>query len=181
MLSLVLTGPEATGKTALSQALQQQQPLWPLVPEYARYYFERHQQPQHYQSQDLIYIAQIQQRLENQIRINSQKHQAQVHLICDTDLLVIEVWWEVRYASPAPLWIQKAWREGPWPRFYLLCYPDLPYQADPQREHPKLSDRLDIFERYWAKLEASPHEFRLIRGSNRFAQAWAAVAEKTKL
>ena len=99
----ILTGPESCGKTTLATALAG---YWsaPLVEEQARSYLlekGRDNPDFHYQEEDLLRIAERQLEAENHAL---EQHPAR--LICDTDLLVLMVWSEVKYGKCEP-WIQK--------------------------------------------------------------------------
>jgi hypothetical protein len=70
-------------------------------------------------------------------------------LVCDTDLLVIKIWSEVRFQECHP-WIERQLHLHPYDLF-LLCKPDLPWEADPLRENPH--DRDQLYELYVNALE----------------------------
>ncbi|MDX1667117.1 MAG: ATP-binding protein [Saprospiraceae bacterium] len=127
-----MTGPESSGKTTLSRQLADHyQTAW--VPEYARTYLERLDRP--YRRADLLEIAKEQWRRQEEFA-----SRARELVICDTGLLVMKIWWEEKYGSCHP-WIQQRLiddRES----LYLLCRPDLPWEADPMRENPHDRDRL---------------------------------------
>ena len=83
--------------------------------------------------------------------------------VCDTDLQTICIWWQERY-GPVPRWLSEAYAGAlaERSRIYLLCRPDIPWQSDPQREHPYDRDRL--FELYLADLEARNATYRIVEG-----------------
>ena len=90
--TIVVTGPESTGKTTLTEALALQlNATW--IPEYARSYIEKLQRPYHYQ--DLENIAQHQ--------IHQEKKYSKIAnngiLLMDTWLIVTKVWFEVVYGN----------------------------------------------------------------------------------
>jgi nicotinamide riboside kinase len=64
----------------------------------------------------------------------------------------------------------------------LLCAPDLPWQADPLREHPELEMRQEFFEVYQQLTEASGFPWILISGetAERLSAAIRAVADLEK-
>jgi nicotinamide riboside kinase len=91
-------------------------------------------------------------------------------LVCDTDLLVIQVWWQERFGElPEELIALLAARSE---RAYLLVQPDLPWAEDPLRENPLDRDRL--FAVYQALLDADRMPHRVIGGSGE-ARLEAAV------
>ncbi len=163
MLKIVITGPESSGKTTLAQALAEHYQV-PWVAEYARTYIEQLTQP--YQEEDLLAIAQGQvQREDEQAQTNPRL------LICDTSLLVIYVWSHYRYGRCHP-WIEDQLAQRPVDH-YLLCFPDLPWQPDPQRENP--NDRPELFVRYEEALREKPHTIVAGQGNARLEIATNAI------
>src|SRR5690606_21267744 len=93
------TGPEYSGKTTLAQALSVELAA-PLVLEASRDYLTAlyTQQPgTSYTEDDLLAIARLQLQREQEALAAGPRH-----LICDTDLLVILIWSEVRYGRCTP-------------------------------------------------------------------------------
>jgi len=131
---LVTTGPESSGKTTLatqlSQALQA-----PLVTEASRDYLSdlyRRQPGIRYTQQDLLEIARMQHAREQQALQTKPQW-----LVCDTDLLVIVIWSEVRFGNCEPALLQLFQAAlATNKRTYLLCDPGIPWQPDPLRENP---------------------------------------------
>ena len=127
---VTIVGPECTGKTDLSTFLAAQfQTVW--VPEYARAYLNKLNHP--YEVSDLTKIAHGQVRLEEEWMQDANRV-----LICDTNLLVVKIWSESKYGTcdPEILKLHKS-------RHYdllLLTHTDLPWENDPQREHPDKRD-----------------------------------------
>lgn len=119
-------GPECTGKTDLSKFLSDHyKTTW--VEEYARAYLNKLGRA--YQQHDLTKIAHGQIRMEDE-RLND----ANKVLICDTNLLVVKVWSEFRFGTCDKEILQRmAERKYD---LYLLTHIDIPWQDDPQREHP---------------------------------------------
>jgi NadR type nicotinamide-nucleotide adenylyltransferase len=131
---ICVIGPECTGKTDLSQYLAKHfQTAW--VPEYARGYISKliHE----YQQGDLIKIAHGQTRMEDEWLYEANKV-----LICDTNLLTIKIWSEHKYGNCPPEILTR--HESRQYDLYLLCYIDVPWEDDPQREHP------DKREHFWS-------------------------------
>ena len=167
--TLCLTGPESTGKTTLAKALAEHLGAV-LVPEMAREYLAREflEGKLDYESSDLLEIARRQMAAEAEARETTDGL-----IICDTDLLVIQVWWEEKYgALPEELSQAMSAQSG---RSYLLLRPDVDWVADPQRENPLDRDRL--FARYQTILAAGEHPYRTVagRGAERMARAMVAI------
>lgn len=121
-----------------------------------------------YDRADVLDIARLQAAAEAQALYS----EAEL-IVCDTDLTVIQVWWEEKYgALPQELNVALAERSE---RAYLLMQPDLPWAADPLRENP--DDRARLFERYQRLLAASPFPYRVVSGTDdaRWTSALAAV------
>lgn len=157
----VTTGPESSGKTTLAEQLSATLNA-PLVAEASRDYLTdlyRRKPGYHYQPDDLLQIA----RLQHERELRALQHNP-AQLVCDTDLLVIVIWSEVKYGKVDPalarLFEESLATTG---RAYLLCDPRIPWQPDPLRENPH--DRNALFERYMAKLKALGAEFTIVTGS----------------
>lgn len=136
---VAIIGPESTGKSTLSELLAKHyQTVW--VPEFARTYIER--LPGEYEEHDLLQIAKGQIAAEEEKLLIAQNNL----LFCDTDLYVIKVWSEHKYNNCHP-WIlqQIATRRYD---LYLLTDIDIPWQNDPQREHPEPAMRKYFYNIY---------------------------------
>ena len=150
MLKIIITGPESSGKTTLCKALSKHFNL-PFSKEYARTYIDALDRD--YIMDDLLLIAKGQ--LESEF--NSQ--------LLDSDLITIKIWSEYKYGS-CDKWIfdqieiQKTEK-----RFYLLCKPDIPWQADNQRENP--NDREALFKIYKEELDDLGHKYFIVEGGDR--------------
>lgn len=155
----VLTGPESCGKSTLAELLASH---WQarLVPEVARQYLA--QKPS-YGKSDLLAIAQRQQQLEIDVLSRSP-----TRLICDTDLLVIMIWSEVKYGECDP-WIIDTFKSSQevatTRRLYCLCDHHLPWEPDPLRENP--DNRDELFELYKHKLEYYQLDYFVAKGTPR--------------
>lgn len=163
-LIICLTGAECTGKTTLARELADALQT-PLVAEVSRDYLAGRAS---YGPEDVLAIARAQMAAEQAALKQS------CLVVADTDLTVIQVWWEVRYGALHP-WIAQALEERS-PRCYLLPAPDLPWEFDPLRESPH--DRPRLHERYRQILQAGPFPVAEVTGAGpaRFQQAHAAVA-----
>jgi NadR type nicotinamide-nucleotide adenylyltransferase len=165
MLKVAITGPESTGKSTLSEKLAQQyNTVW--VPEYARAYIEQLDRP--YTLQDIEVIAKGQLALEKHM-----EQDAGQILFVDTDLLVIKIWSEHAFGQ-CPDWVLQQLKRQDY-NLYLLMGVDLPWEPDPQREHPHL--RQYFYEWYKRELEALQVPFVEISGqhASRLEQAMRHV------
>ena len=152
MTKIAIVGPESTGKSTLaSQLAHHYRTGW--VPEYAREYIDQLNRP--YREEDLLIIARRQVEMEEAY---SQKFPL---LFCDTTLLVIRIWSEYKYgrcrAEIKDLMSDRSYDH------YLLTHIDLPWEDDPQREHPEA--REELFLLYHKALEGINKPFTLISGT----------------
>jgi len=164
--TVCLTGPESAGKTTLAQMLGEHFAV-PVVPEVARDYLEDRSD---YSPADLLEIARQQRALEREMR-----NRFRGMLVCDTDLLVIAVWWQEKFGElPAELSDALSCRS---PRVYLLTRPDIDWVPDPLRENR--FDRERLFERYRAELEESKFRYVVVEGQGdaRLQSALVALDE----
>lgn len=129
---VAVVGPECTGKSDLSEFLASHYNTeW--VPEYARGYLDNLVRP--YEQHDLLTIAHGQLRLEDKY-----ENTCSELMICDTNLYVIKVWSEFKFGSCHPEILRYiASRKYD---LYLLTQIDLPWVADPLREHPEKREEL---------------------------------------
>jgi NadR type nicotinamide-nucleotide adenylyltransferase len=129
---VVVIGPECTGKSELSAFLgEQYNTVW--VPEYARTYIDGLSRP--YAQADLTKIAVGQLELEDEYALR-----ANGILVCDTNLYVIKIWSEFKFGN-CDQRIVDLIRARPYD-LYLLTYVDIPWENDPQREHPSRREEL---------------------------------------
>lgn len=153
-LVVCLTGPESTGKTAIAEQLAGALAV-PLVPEVAREYLAGRPE---YDQADLLAIARAQLAAEQDALAEGTGL-----VVSDTDLQVIQIWWEERFGDLDP-WLTQALAERS-ARRYLLAAPDLPWEPDPLRESPQERERL--FERYRQALAEGTFPHTEVRGAGR--------------
>lgn len=174
-LVICITGAECTGKTTLAGHLAG----WlqaPLVAEAAREYLTPGRP---YQQSDVLAIARAQLAAEQ-----AALEQGAPVVVADTDLTVIQVWWEEKYGTLDP-WLTAA-LAGRSERRYLLPRPDLPWVFDPLRESPE--DRERLHERYRQLLAADGFPFAEVEGvdegrlgaARRIVQGWLASAGRLR-
>ena len=134
---VVITGAESTGKTTLAQALGNYYSE-PWTHEFVREYagqLDRALQPE-----DLEPIAQGQLATED-----AALEKAQRLIIHDTNLLS-SIIYAKHYFEAKLDWVDQCFKERNY-TLYLLCKPDIPWEADPgQRESPLVRAQFhDIF------------------------------------
>ncbi len=132
------------------------------MPEVSRDYLEQkmaENSKYRYDKDDLLTIARKQVQTE---LTTSFKHPDMV--VCDTDLLVIIIWSEVRFGD-CHSWIletfEKQVERGN--RAYLLCDYDMPWEPDPLRESAET--RPELFRLYQEKLDTYNLDYHIIKGS----------------
>lgn len=152
---IVITGPESTGKSTITQALAKHYNTV-FVPEFAREYLNNLDRT--YEYGDLFIIAKEQIALEDELAKKAQNKL----LFCDTDLLVIMVWSEHKYSKCHP-WIleQLALRKY---SHYFLTNIDFPWAEDPLREHPEPEMRTYFFNLYQEILKQRNLSFTVLSG-----------------
>jgi len=150
LLKIIVTGPESSGKTTLCNALSKHFNL-PFSKEYAREYLNTLKRD--YNPDDLLKIAKGQLQTENGLQL------------LDTDLITLKIWSEYKYGSCDNWILTQIEKQKPENRFYLLCSPDIPWQADKQRENP--NDREELFEIYKQELDDLEHNYFIVEGENR--------------
>ena len=153
MIKVVLTGPESTGKSTIAQQLAEKLDAL-LIPEYAREYID--DLDREYTVDDITEIA-----IEQVDRDNKGVSQYPELMISDTDLLTLKIWSEFKYGTCDP-WIVKN-LDLLLPELYLLMSPDIPWEADPQRENPE--DRDKLFEIYKNELDQLQVPYVIIKGT----------------
>ena len=136
------------------------------VEEYARTYIEQLNRP--YQKHDLDEIARGQ--------LEAEKRKAELAnniLVCDTNLIVIKIWSEYKYGS-CPDWIVEEISESKYD-LHLLTYIDIPWEDDPQREHPDKRDHL--YMKYKEELEFRKFKYVEIKGdmNDRFRTSVSSI------
>ena len=152
MQLVCLTGPESTGKTTLSTQLSDHYgAVW--LPEYARSYLT----DSAYTKEDLLNISREQIAREIDF-VDSSPALG----FLDTDLINIQIWWQVRFGHTPDIVRQGILNQAD--RVYLLLRPDLRWEPDPLRESEMQLDAL--FDRHLAVLKQHGFEFRVVEGVN---------------
>ena len=145
---IVITGPESSGKTTLTKAIAKALNT-DYTEEYAREYLNSNTS---YKQEDLLLIAQGQ--------LQKEKANANQIAIHDTDLITIKIWSEYKYNQCDPWILEQIEQQKSKNRIYLLCKPDIPWEADPLRENP--SNRAELFKIYKKELEYLGHDYFVV-------------------
>lgn len=158
----ITVGPESSGKSTLVHQLAREHSM-PLRDEYARAYLD--QLGREYQHHDLCKIGKHQEFLA---------HQLSGHVVlCDTDVITLLVWEAFAFVGEVSR-LQTVLETYDFDhRYYFLMRPDLPWEPDPQREHPHIDDRERIFAATEKLLIRSQANYQIIDGKeqSRYAAA----------
>jgi NadR type nicotinamide-nucleotide adenylyltransferase len=153
LIRIAITGPESTGKSTLAKQLADYyHTMW--VPEYARKYLDQLNRP--YDEKDLVKIATGQIQAEDEAELSANKF-----LFCDTELTVIKIWSLHKFGKADPFIISEDRKRSY--DFYLLLDIDLPWEYDPQREHPE--KRKYFFDWFEEELKAKGVDYKIIKGN----------------
>jgi NadR type nicotinamide-nucleotide adenylyltransferase len=167
--TVVLTGPESTGKSTLARQLAEQMGgAW--VAEYAREYVETLKRP--YTYEDVMHIY------EHQLGIPDDPRWAgSSFLFLDTDLVILKVWFREVFGK-IPDKMDEIIRNRKID-LYLLCRPDIPWVYDPVRENPGRR-REALFTRYERELQQAGLPYAVVggEGEERLKSALAAVRKR---
>ena len=155
MLKIAVLGPESTGKTMLAEQLAAHFKS-PWIPEYAREYVENLITPYTYNDVCSIALKQIEQEQEIEKHYPSAEY-----VFFDTDLIITKVWFSYCYGN-VPDFLIKQLNTGFFD-LYLLCSTDLPWVADPVREHGL--DRDFFFNWYKNEIEQTGKPCVIVSGT----------------
>jgi nicotinamide riboside kinase len=170
--TIVVTGPESTGKSLISEYLSNKLDI-PWIPEYAREYISEINRP--YTYSDVEHIA------KSQILQLSEKEQLNLpFLILDTWLIITKVWFEEVFGK-YPAWIDIELANHKID-LYLVCIPDIPWIPDPVRENGG-EKREYLLSRYLEEIKKTGSNFVLISGvgESRYNNALFEVKKHFKI
>ncbi|MEM8928589.1 MAG: ATP-binding protein [Bacteroidota bacterium] len=158
LVKIVLYGPESTGKTTLAKQLAERyNTVW--VPEYARDYLQKKwdETQEICTLEDLIPIAEGQMAAEN-----LRAKQANMVLICDTDILVTKVYSEAYFDGYCdPILEENALKNSY--DLYFLTGIDVPWVQDDLRDRP--NERQLMFNLFKTALEKYRRTFIILEGT----------------
>ncbi|NDV47257.1 ATPase [Paludibacter sp. 221] len=168
MNRIAIIGPESTGKSELTKKMAGHYGA-PWVEEYAREYIQQLDKP--YDFSDVLAIAQKQ--VEQELFYEKEYTGTSEYVFFDTELIITKVWFEYCYHT-TPDFVEERIQKGFFD-FYLLCYPDLPWEADPVREHG--DDRDFFFDWYKREIEKLGKPYAIVKGEGecRFQNALNAL------
>ncbi len=152
-IKIAITGPESTGKSFIAEGLSDYYQM-PWVPEFARSYLSTLNRP--YTEQDILNICKGQSDLEDSIAST-----AGSFLFCDTEMLVIKIWSLYKYGRVHPSILASCNKHHY--DLFLLMDIDLPWEYDPQREHP--DKRKFFFEWFKRELDEQKANYRIVSGT----------------
>jgi NadR type nicotinamide-nucleotide adenylyltransferase len=124
-IRIVITGPECTGKSTLTQQLAAHYGTIH-IPEYARDYIGNLCRPYNYD--DVMHIAEVQRRQAHETNAGAKRM-----VFLDTYLVITKIWFKVVFGR-YPQWIDDE-LSGKIIDFYLLCDTSIPWTADGIREN----------------------------------------------
>lgn len=153
-INIVITGPESTGKTELSQHLAK---IFNgrFVPEYAREYIQN--LGRRYNYEDVLKIARMQIQQQNEVSTRFKGF-----IFYDTWLIITKIWLKEVYGR-YPDWIDEK-LENIRMDLYLLCAADIPWIPDPLRENG--GERRDyLFEQYRGEIMKLGIKYYIISGT----------------
>lgn len=162
---IIITGPESTGKSWLTKKLGEHFNA-PFADEYARHYLEKHGPEYDFDTLAKI-ISGHKQHQHDAIS------QATEIVFLDTDLINFKIWEEVVFGKTHVFLDHGIKNESD--HLYLVTYPDIPWEADPQRENPE--NRLELFDLHIQKIKELNRPFEIVKGDyeQRFENALTAL------
>ena len=171
-LSILITGPESSGKTTLAKHLSEYL-SGNYIGECAREYLSELNSP--YDLKDLNKIIELQFDKEQHAKLDKNSK----YLIFDTGPIVLSVWLQVRFNQTSSLlhqWISDSDYD-----LILLCKPDIPWEKDPLREHP--NQRMKLYEFYKKTLNENNLDYHEVRGGKeqRFVFSLAQIENLKKI
>jgi nicotinamide riboside kinase len=153
MFTVVVTGPESTGKTEICKFLAASYGT-EFIPEYAREYVASLDRPYTFEDVERIAMAQVEQLVQY-------RDGRWPILFLDTYLIITKVWFREVYGH-VPDWIDRKLATAGIDLF-LLCFPDIEWVPDPLRENPD-PRRSMLYEAYLEEIKQLGRPCEVIRG-----------------
>jgi NadR type nicotinamide-nucleotide adenylyltransferase len=169
-IRVVLTGSESTGKTTLATALAAHYEAV-LVPEFVRGFAETLGRPIDFSDHGAIARGQV--ALEDAALEGTPLADEHALIIQDTDLLSTVVYCR-HYFGRCPPWIEEA-AAARRPHLYLLCHPDLPWDADGVRDRGERREEMHALFADAVRASAVPMQVVRGAGTDRLAGAVTAI------
>ncbi|HEY8404482.1 MAG TPA: ATP-binding protein [Flavobacteriales bacterium] len=162
MIRIAITGPESSGKTALSEYLASRIESALLLPEYAREYLEAKPIGYEYSSDEVVHCAEV----THQRIVEALSQRADV-LICDTDFYVLDIWHRVVFGEKNQRIMEL--KQSHWFDLYYLCKPDIPWEYDPLRvdEH----NRDELYALYEQHIKSDNNPYYVVQGNDELRHA----------
>ena len=157
MIRIGIIGPESTGKSTLAQILAERLG-GVFVPEYARTYVAQ-KGTTDVSYDELCEIAKHQ--IEELSSLPFRGETEGGFVIFDTELIITKVWFEYAFGQ-VPDWLDEALLTYPM-NLYLLCQPDIPWEADPTRSNGSDEIRWELFHRYEKELQRLAIPYYIIK------------------
>ncbi len=152
MKAYVITGPESTGKTWLSELLAEEyKTAW--RPEYLRTFYDANNG-----------ISQEQMQIVAERQLDQEKRLVDTErniIFLDTNIINLKVYYEY-YFKQEPSWFEELYQPSLYHHYFLLDT-SVPWEADPQRDSPKV--REDIFHLLCKCYKGLGVPYNLISGS----------------
>lgn len=164
---ICITGTESTGKTTLAEQLAMQTGAV-LVPDVSREYIAALNRS--YTETDVLAIAEEIMARESRMYVPGKL------LVSDNDLINIKIW--LRHCNMrVPDWLNEQIRLRKFDLF-LLCYIDVPWEADGQRANPH--DREVLYALFVNELAAIHAPYHVLKGSReqRLKEAISLIKKK---
>lgn len=150
-IRIAVIGPECSGKSTLCAAIKEKTDC-SVVDEFAREYLSQ-RKGRVYDHKDLVRIAHVQAK--------KNKSAAGELVVCDTEVTTMAIWAQEKIGGIPPR-ILELEREQVFDH-YILCVPEMPWEADDLRENEK--DRDKLLEAYKERMKMLGRDFTLVSGN----------------
>lgn len=152
---IVVTGPESVGKTSLVKALVDNFG-GSFIAEFARDYISQLNRAYNYQDIEHIARRQLKEYKQYSADLNDSM------LFVDTHLIISKIWFKW-HANKYPDWIDTEISRTQ-NALYLLCFPDIDWQADEVRENGGEA-RMTLYNEYKKELDHFELNYKVVYGT----------------